>query len=99
MKTLGTSLKRITYLIFLEQLFTLIAGVAGGSILGFYMAVGMLKGIDLLEVFTFEVILSIQWFLVGVIMVASVILLVSFLTIRYISRIDIADVIRERTTG
>jgi putative ABC transport system permease protein len=99
MKTLGTSLKRITYLIFLEQLFTLIAGVAGGSILGYYMAVGMLKGTDLMEGFTFEVILSIQWFFVGVILVASVIFLVSLLTIRFISKIVIADVIRERTTG
>ena len=99
MKTLGTSKKRIAYLIFYEQLFTLVAGIIGGSILGFYMAVGMLKGTDLLEGFTFDVILSMQWFLVGVIMVASVIFLVSIFTIRYISKIIIADVIRERTTG
>ncbi len=99
MKTLGTSLKRISYLIFYEQLFTLIFGVIGGSILGYYMAVGMLKGTDLLEGFSFDVILSIQWFLVGVIMVSSVIFLVSIFTIRYISRIVIADIIRERTTG
>lgn len=99
MKTLGTSLKRITNLIILEQFFILISGITMGSVLGYFMAVGMLRGTDLLEGFTFEVILSLQWFLVGVIMVTSVVLFVSFFTIRYISKIVIADVIRERTTG
>ena len=99
MKTLGTSLRRISYLIFIEGMFTLLGGIGGGSLLGYYMAVGMFKTTDLMEGFTFDIILSMQWFIVGVIMVTVVVALVSYFTIRYISKIIIADVIRERTTG
>jgi putative ABC transport system permease protein len=99
MKTLGTSLCRISYLIFIEGMFTLIGGIIGGSILGYYMAVGMFKTTDLMEGFTFDIILSMQWFLVGVLMVTLVVIIVGLLTIRYITKIVIADVIRERTTG
>ncbi len=99
MKTLGTSLRRISYLIIIEGVFTLIGGITAGSILGYYMAVGMLKTTDLLEGFTFDVILSLQWFLIGAFMVTSVVFFVAFLTLRYIRKIVIADVIRERSTG
>lgn len=99
MKTLGTSLRRISYLIFVEGMFTLIGGISGGSLLGYYMAVGMFKTTDLMEGFTFDITLSLQWFIVGVLMVSFVVILVSYFTIRYISKIIIADVIRERTTG
>lgn len=99
MKTLGTSLRRITYLILIEGFFTLIGSIIGGSILGYYMAVGMISGTEVLEGFTFEIIFSTQWFLVGAGMVISIVLFVSFLALRYINNIIIADVIRERTTG
>lgn len=99
MKTLGTSLRRISYLILIEGSINIIGGIAGGSILGYIMAFGMLKSTDLLEGFTFDVIFSFQWFLVGALMVSFVVLIVAWLTLRYIKKIIIADVIRERTTG
>jgi putative ABC transport system permease protein len=49
MKTLGTSMRRISYLIFIEGLITLIGGLTLGSIGGYYMSYFMLFGNELLE--------------------------------------------------
>jgi putative ABC transport system permease protein len=99
MKTLGTSIKRISYLIFIEGAVTIIGGTFLGSIGGYYLAIAMLQGTELLEGFAFDVIFSVQWFLVGASLVAFVVLIVAILTIRYINNIIIADVIRERSAG
>jgi len=50
--------------------------------------------------FEWEMTIVFSWlgFLAGFIMIAFVVFLVSLFTIRYIAKINIADVIRERTT-
>jgi len=99
MKTLGTSLRRISYLIFLEGSVSLIGGIFLGSVGGYYLAIGMLKSTDVLEGFTMDIVFAPQWLVTGGIMVAFVVFSVSILTIRYIEKINIADVIRERSSG
>lgn len=99
MKTLGTSLQRISYLIYIEAVVTIIGGVVLGGIGGFYMAVGMMAQTDVLEGFNFTMVFSWNGFILGSIMVVGVVIFVSLLTIRYINNIIIADVIRDRSTG
>ena len=99
MKTLGTSLRRISYLIYIEATAIIIGGVVLGGIGGYYMAVGMMAQTDVLEGFNFAMIFSWNGFIMGSIMVIGVVLFVSLLTIRYINKIVIADVIRDRSTG
>jgi putative ABC transport system permease protein len=99
MKTLGTSLKRISYLIFIEGLITLIGGLSLGSIGGYYMSYYMLFGNELLEGISMDLVFSWTGFFMGAILLTSVVVLVSLLTIRFINKINIADVIRDRSTG
>jgi putative ABC transport system permease protein len=99
MKTLGTSLRRISYLIFVEGAVTILGGIMLGSFGGYFLAIAMIQSTELLEAFSFDVIFSIQWFLVGAGLVGFVVIVVALLTLRYIHRIIIADVIRERSTG
>lgn len=99
MKTLGTSKRRISYLIFIEALVTLVGGVSFGAIGGYYMSYVMLVGNELLEGIAMEVVFSWTGLLLGAGVLAGVVVLVSFLTIRFIDKIVIADVIRDRSTG
>ena len=99
MKTLGTSVKRISYLIFIEGLVTLIGGLSLGSIGGYYMSYFMLVGNDLLEGISMDVVFSWTGFVMGATVLTGVVVMVSLLTIRFINKINIADVIRDRSTG
>jgi putative ABC transport system permease protein len=97
MKTLGTSLRRLGYLIFIEAAFITLFGILLGIAGGYLLAYGMLATASEFEVWNFEIIFSWLWFAVGTLMISFVICLVSWLTIRYIKKINIADVIRERS--
>ncbi|WP_455391887.1 ABC transporter permease [[Eubacterium] cellulosolvens] len=97
MKTLGTSLRRLGYLIFIEAAFITLFGVLLGIAGGYVLAYGMMATASEFEVWNFELVFSWLWFAVGTIMIVIVIVLVSWLTIRYIKKINIADVIRERS--
>jgi putative ABC transport system permease protein len=99
MKTLGTSLKRLGYLIFLEAAFITVLGIALGTIGGYFMAIGMIMGAPELEILNFEIVFSWWGFISGSLIIGLVVACVSLLTIRYIHRIHIANVIRERSTG
>jgi ABC-type antimicrobial peptide transport system permease subunit len=99
MKTLGTSVKRISYLIFIEGLVTLIGGLSLGSIGGYYMSYFMLVGNELLEGISMELVFSWTGFVMGAAVLTGVVVMVSLLTIRFINKINIADVIRDRSTG
>jgi len=97
MKTLGTPLRRLGYLIFIEGGFITILGVLVGMAGGYGLAVYMMRAVTDFE---WEMTIVFSWlgFLAGFIMIAFVVFLVSLFTIRYIAKINIADVIRERTT-
>ncbi len=97
MKTLGTSLRRLGYLIFIEAAFITLFGVLLGIAGGYVLAFGMLATASEFEVWNFELVFSWFWFAVGTLLILIVIVLVSWLTIRYIKKINIADVIRERS--
>ncbi|MBN1389778.1 MAG: FtsX-like permease family protein [Candidatus Thermoplasmatota archaeon] len=97
MKTLGTSLPRIGKLIFLEAGFITVPGIILGAVGGWGLAYYMLTvGTDFEGI---NITLSWSWigFLVGSLLMILTVLAVSLITIRYISRILIADVIRERS--
>ncbi|UCG70973.1 MAG: FtsX-like permease family protein [Thermoplasmata archaeon] len=98
MKTLGTSLKKLSYLIFIEAGFIMIFGILLGILVGYGMAAGMFANIEGFDVYNFNLVFSWVWFAIGSTMIIVVLLLVSWRTIRYIDRINIADVIRERST-
>jgi len=97
MKTLGTPLRRLGHLIFIEGGFITIFGVLVGTAGGYGLAAYMMQAVT---DFDWELTIVFSWlgFLFGFIMIAFVVLLVSLFTIRYIARINIADVIRERTS-
>ena len=99
MKTLGTSLRRIGYLIFIESGLVAIIGIALGAAGGMGLAYYMFAVADEWEVMNMRIVFTWPGFIAGSIMMIAVIVLVSFLTIRYISSINIANVIRERSTG
>jgi ABC-type antimicrobial peptide transport system permease subunit len=62
------------------------------------MAFGMLANLDGFEAFNFKIVFSWFWFAIGTAMIIMVIFFVSWRTLRYVERINIADVIRERST-
>ena len=99
MKTLGTSMRRISYLIFIEGAVTLFGGLSLGAIGGYYMSYAMLVGNELLEGIALEVVFSWTGLMIGAVVLSVVVVLVSWLTIRFIGKINIADVIRDRSTG
>jgi putative ABC transport system permease protein len=99
MKTLGTSLPRLSRLIFLEAGFITVPGIVLGCLGGWGLAYYMLKVAT-----TFEGInITLRWswtgFAAGSAIMVVTVLLVSILTIRYVSKIVIANVIRERSSG
>jgi putative ABC transport system permease protein len=97
MKTLGTSMRRIGYLIFIESFFVLVLGVALGALGGLGIAHYMFAVADEWEAMNIDVHFTWAGFIGGSVMIAVVIFIVSLLSIRYIRRINIADVIRERS--
>ncbi len=96
MKTLGTSLGRISKLIFIEGVFVTVLSIALGTLGGYYLAVYMMQAATDMG-FDVPIVFSQMGFLATVVMIVVVIVLVSLLTIRFIGKITIADVIRERS--
>jgi putative ABC transport system permease protein len=98
MKTLGTSLKRLGYLIFIEAGFVIVLGIILGILVGYGMAMGMFANLGEFEVFNIDILIPPLWFTIGIAMIILVILFVSWRTLSYVNKINIADVIRERST-
>jgi putative ABC transport system permease protein len=97
MKTLGTSLKRIGYLIFIEATVVLVIGVLLGALGGMGLAYYMFAVASEWEALNLRVVFTWPGFIGGAIMIAVVIYIVSMVSMRFIKRINIADVIRERS--
>jgi ABC-type antimicrobial peptide transport system permease subunit len=97
MKTLGTSLRRIGYLIFIEATVVLAIGVVLGALGGMGLAYYMFRVASEWEAMNIRVAFTWPGFIGGSIMIASVIYIVSLVSMRFIKRINIADVIRERS--
>ena len=97
MKTLGTSIARLGKLIFFEGLFITILGIAFGTLVGYLLAIYMMRVTADIG-FELPIIFSWSGFIAGAVMIAVVVLVVSLLTIRYIGKINMADVIRERSS-
>jgi putative ABC transport system permease protein len=99
MKTLGTSLPRLARLIFLEAFFITVPGILLGIVGGWGLAYYMLKVSMTVE----GIAISLRWswigFFAGTMIMVVTVFIVSLITIRYISKIVIANVIRERSTG
>jgi ABC-type antimicrobial peptide transport system permease subunit len=98
MKTLGTSMPRLAYLIFLEGGAILVPGIILGVIGGWVLAYLMITlGTDFGAI-NFDYQFSWLGFFAGAGMMIGTVFVVSLLTLRYISKIKIADVIRERSS-
>jgi putative ABC transport system permease protein len=97
MKTLGTSLRRIGYLIFIESTVVLVIGVLLGALGGMGLAYYMFAIASEWESLNLRVVFTWAGFIGGAIMIAAVIYVVSLVSMRFIKRINIADVIRERS--
>jgi len=99
MKTLGTSMRRLSYLILIEASFVTVFGVILGILGGYAMAAYMVFSAPQLEMFNMELVVSVTKVTMGTLVIVAVVFAVSWVTIRYIRKINIADVIRERSTG
>jgi putative ABC transport system permease protein len=99
MKTLGTTLGKIAKLIFQEGTYITILGIGLGVLGGYGLSFYMLHQNEEWESFGMTTQFSWPAFFVGSILIIFVVVIVSFLTLRYISRINIANVIRERAAG
>lgn len=99
MKTLGTTLVKIAKLIFQEGAYITILGIGLGVLGGYGLAYYILNQNDEWEAFGMTAQFSMPGFIAGALLIVFVVIMVSFLTIRYISRINIANVIRERAAG
>jgi ABC-type antimicrobial peptide transport system permease subunit len=97
MKTLGTSLRRISYLIFIESTVVLGIGVGLGALGGMGLAYYMFAVASQWEALNLRIVFTWPGFIGGSLMIAAVIYVVSFVSIRFIKKINIADVIRERS--
>lgn len=73
--------------------------MALGTTSGYLTAVGMIVGSAELEVLNLMILFSWSGLAAGTVLIAIVVVIVSHLTIRYIKDINIANVIRERSTG
>jgi ABC-type antimicrobial peptide transport system permease subunit len=98
MKTLGTTLTKIAKLIFQEGAIITVIGILF-SILGSYGFAFIM--LNQPEYETFNIVIRFSWpaFIIGSIMIVVVVIFVSLFTLRYIAKINIANVIRERTAG
>ncbi|MGA1821699.1 MAG: ABC transporter permease [Thermoplasmatota archaeon] len=99
MKTLGTTLGKIGKLIFQEGAYITVWGLSFGVLGAYGLAYLMLSQSEEWEAFGMSVQFSWWGFALGSSLIIATVIIVSFLTIRYISRINIADVIRERSSG
>jgi putative ABC transport system permease protein len=99
MKTLGTTLVKIAKLIFQEGAYITILGIGLGVLGGYGLAHYILNQNAEWESFGMTTQFSMPGFIAGALLIIFVVIMVSFLTIRYISRINIANVIRERAAG
>jgi len=99
MKTLGTGLGKIGKLIFHEGAIITVLGILLGIVGAYGIAMFMLNQNSEWESFGMTTQFSWGGFVSGSLLIIFVVILVSFLTIRYIANINIADVIRERAAG
>jgi len=99
MKTLGTSIPKIAKLIYLEAAVITIFGIILGAIGGYLLAAYLILSSEQMEVINIPILFSWLGFGIGTILIVLVVILVSWVTIRYIAGINIANVIRERSTG
>ena len=99
MKTLGTSIGKIAKLLSFEATYITIRGIALGVLGAFGMAELMFANASEFEEFNLEIVFSWSGFFIGSMIIIGVVVVVSLLTIRYIQKINIANVIRERSTG
>lgn len=99
MKTLGTTLGKIARLIFQEGAIITSLGIGVGVLGGFGLAHFMLNSAEEWEVLNMGVVFSWPAFILGSVMIIFAVLLVSAITMRYIAKINIANVIRERAAG
>lgn len=98
MKTLGTNLKKIAYIIFLEAGITTVLGIFFGTILGYILCYYMLIVAGEFEAMNIQVFWSWPSFIAGSALMIVTIYVVALITLRYIAKINIADVIRERSS-
>lgn len=98
MKTLGTSQRKIGYLIFIEATVTLLGGILFGSLGGYLLGFYMVSSTEVIEEFSFNIVFSWNGLLLGSFMLTAVVIIVSLLTLRYINKIVVADVIRDRSS-
>ena len=99
MKTLGTSLSKIRKLIFQEGAYITVMGIIIGVFGAYGFAYYMLNQSDDWEVFGLTTQFSWGGFIAGSLLIISAVVIVSFLTMNYIRKINIANVIRERAAG
>lgn len=99
MKTLGTSLAKIRKLIFQEGAYITVLGILLGIVGGYGMAYYMLNQSEDWEAFGLTTQFSWGGFIAGSLLIIIAVVVVSFLTMRYIAKINIANVIRERAAG
>jgi len=98
MKTLGTTLKKIAKLIFQEGGYITVLGILASIPCSYGFAWLMLNQP---EYETMNIVIRFSWpaFIAGSIMIVFVVFFVSIFTLRYIAKINIANVIRERNAG
>jgi putative ABC transport system permease protein len=99
MKTLGTTLAKIRKLIFQEGAYITVLGIGLGILGAYGMAYYMLNQSAEWESFGMTTQFSWAGFVSGSLLIIFTVVLVSFLTMRYIAKINIANVIRERAAG
>ncbi|MEA3558285.1 MAG: FtsX-like permease family protein [Candidatus Thermoplasmatota archaeon] len=98
MKTLGTTLGKVAKLIYQEAVFVTSFGIGLGVIGGYGMAYLLLNQEEY-EMFNMDVLFSWPAFFGGSAMIIAAVMFVSLFTLRYIGKINIANVIRERVVG
>ncbi len=98
MKTLGTSMRKIAKLIFQEAAYITVLGIGLGVIGGYGFSYLMLDRPEY-EAMNIEILFNWPAFIAGSIMISFIVMIVSLFTLRYIAKINIANVIRERVAG
>lgn len=99
MKTLGTSMGKIAKLLSFEAAYITIWGIVFGVLGGYGLAKLMFANADDFAELNIDIIFSWSGFFIGCGIIIGVVFVVSLLTLRYIQKITIADVIRERSSG
>jgi len=99
MKTLGTVMRKIANLIIIESVLVTTFGIAFGVIGGLGLAYYMISSSEVYAILNVVVVFTWFGFTVGAAIIIAVTTIVSLLTLHYISRINIANEIRERSSG